>query len=76
MNSVSWIFKNKNKDKRRKDLYIDRIWQTLKDHIKEFTLTPHDILEIDDLYSYTEAELQELATDLEKYFRKPLKIIK
>ena len=72
MNSVTWIFKNKNKVKRRQDVYIDRIWQILKEHIKEFTLTPDDILEIEDLYSYTEAELQELVTDLEEYYRKPL----
>lgn len=76
MDNIVWIFKNKNKVKRRKDAYIDRIWQILKEHIKEFTLTPDDILEIEDFYSYTEVELQELATHLEEYYRKPLQIIK
>tara|TARA_B100001287_G_C22446695_1_gene418531 strand:- start:79 stop:309 length:231 start_codon:yes stop_codon:yes gene_type:complete len=75
MDNIAWIFKNKNKVKRRKDVYIDRIWQILKDNIKEYTLTPHDILEIEDFYSYTEVELQEFVTDLEEYYRKPLQIV-
>lgn len=73
---ITWIFKNKEKIERRRNILINRFCQLLNENEEGLSICRTDPLVEEEFQFLSEQEIKDLVEEVEEYYRKPLQIVK
>lgn len=73
---ITWIFKNKEKIERRRNILINRFCQLLNENEEGLSVCRTDSFVEEEFQFLSEQEIKDLVEEVEEYYRKPLQIVK
>ena len=73
---IAWLFKNKEKMERRRNILIDRFCLLYNQHEDGPPICRYDQFIEEEFQCKSEEEIEDIIESLEEYYRKPLQILK